>query len=178
MAAATQTVPSWSEPTSTLLTSDRTYQELLEAESTFAAKYVMDAPQPRGRPPLPQRLTAPAFPERVHVGGPQVDVDTSLQPEFTRVRMRASQNRPQTELFSPAPYVAIGRGTLRNIDAANQAWFPANANSKRSTGARRLAETPVARFEFVNVPPALEKCRGGKLTRVGPQYVRPAPLTR
>lgn len=155
-------------PANTLLSADLSYQRLLEYESTFANAYHMARPLPRATPPPePCRLTADRFPDNVHVGASQVDAWNSLLAQHTRVATRASQNRPQTELFGTSPYVALGRGTLRNVDTSNALHYP-NPVTRRV--GRRLAETYVGRFDFVDACPVVDANREGRMTRVGPQY--------
>ena len=163
-------------PVSALLSSDAGFRRVSEAEARFPLEYALDTPTPNRRT-MPWRLTAEHFPGGVHVGGAQVDVYNKLLSAHTRVQTPASSNRPATELFGTAPYVAVGRGALRNPDASAAAWFP-TVFPRKSVNRRygKLAEITTHRFDYVDVPIAVEPDRTGMLTRAGPQYVRPPPL--
>jgi hypothetical protein len=160
------------DATNTLLSADLSYQRLLEYESTFAHRYRMAQPQPRAAAPVQPscRLTAESFPESVHVGPAQVDALNALLAAHTRVAVRAAHNRPATELFGTSPYVALGRGTLRNIDASNALHYP-NPVTRRV--GRRIGEVQQDRFEFVDAKPVVDADRAGRSTRAGPQYAQP-----
>ncbi len=151
------------------LRADPDYLRMLEAESTWAFKYHLTRTNP---------WTPRAFPVQglAHqgVGPSQVDAYNSLLPANYRVKHRASQNRPQTELFGTAPYTALGRGPLRYTDTSTLlqqgSWVP-------SRGSRAVAEVDFNRFDFVNVPRELtalpHELRYGAMTRVGPAYLQP-----
>ena len=161
----------FTEPARAALREDLGYQRLLEHDSTFAHRYLMAQPTPSTKPPAPQRLTVERWPDNVHVGAAQVDDWNGLMlGTHTRVHMRAAHNRPQTELFSTAPYVALGRGTLRNIDASNAMHYPVPSSTRRSTV--QPSEIPMTRLDFVDIVPVVSSQRTGKMTRVGPAYVR------
>lgn len=159
------------DATNTLLSADLSYQRLLEFESTFANRYHMAQPQPRAAAPQPPcRLTAESFPESVHIGAAQIDVFNSLLAVHSRVHLRAAHNKPATELFGTSPYVALGRGTLRNVDASNALHYP-NPVTRRV--GRRIAEIELNRFDFVDAKPVVDAARAGRTTRAGPQYAQP-----
>lgn len=158
------------DATNTLLTADLSYQRLLEFESTFANHYRMARPVPRGAEPLPCRLTAERFPDGVHVGAAQVNAHNALLATHSRVHVRAAHNKPVTELFGTSPYVAMGRGTLRNVDASNAMHYP-NPVTRRV--GRRLSEIRQDRFDFVSAVPVVDAARAGRTTRAGPQYTQP-----
>jgi hypothetical protein len=111
--------------------------------------------------------------QNVHLGPQQVIPYNQLLGEHTRVKMRAAHYKPQTELFGTAPYVAVGRGHLHNIDASNAVRFgalPTNSNVPK----RVLHERQLERWDYLDHKPRVEPGqRAGILTRIGPQYVRP-----
>lgn len=155
---------------STALHSDQDYVRLLDAQSRWPYGYVMTNTQPTN--PVKRAIDGQAT---VYVGARQVDQFNKLLPVFTRNRMRASQHRPQTELFGTAPYVAVGRGHLRNIDASNTVHFgmkPTHMNMPRRILVERIIERP----EYLDIKPTANDMRMGVQTRVGPQYVRPGVL--
>lgn len=152
---------------STSLHSDARYVRLLDAQSRWPNQYVMAQTQP-------QQLRDRAIDGQAtaHVGKEQVTTYNTLLSEHTRVKVRASQNRPQTELFGTAPYVALGRGHLHNIDASNAARFPVFTDLNMPK--RILTERQLDRWDYVTYKPRVEATqRGGVLTRIGAQYVRP-----
>ncbi len=151
----------------TALKSDREYVKLLDAQSRWPFGYVMSMPQPVNafRRAIEGQTT-------VYVGARQVRGFNHLLPRFTRMQVRASQNKPETELFGTAPYVALGRGHLRNIDASNTLYYgakPTNLNLPRRT----IVETPLDRTDFIDYEPTAADFRLGAMTRVGPQYLKP-----
>lgn len=152
----------------TSLNSDRQYVHLLDAQSKWPTQYVMSNTQPVDpmRRPIDGQAT-------VHLGPQQVGSYNHLLATHTRTILRASQNKPQTELFGTAPYVALGRGHLRNIDASNASRFGGATTSMRVPKGI-LSERQLDRFDFIDFKPRVERMqRGGVLTRVGPQYLRP-----
>lgn len=151
----------------TSLKSDVEYVRLLDAQSRWPAQYVMSNTQPVN--PARRAIDGQST---VHVGPRQVVPYNNLLGEHTRTRVRASQNKPQTELFGTAPYVAVGRGHLRNIDASNAALFGA-INTSMNLPHRILSERQLNRFDFIDYKPRVERQRTGLVTRMGPQYVRP-----
>jgi hypothetical protein len=151
----------------TSLQTDVEYTRLLDAQSRWPLGYVMGNTQPTN--PFRRAIDGQAT---VHVGGRQVESLNRLLPLYTKMEQRPSQYRPQTELFGTAPYVAIGRGHLRNIDASNAALFGAKP-TQMNLPRRILVERPVDRTQYIDVKPAVERQRAGLMTRVGPQYLRP-----
>lgn len=151
----------------TTLKTDKEYTRLLDAQSRWPYGYVMSTTQPTNmrRRAIDGQMT-------VHVGAAQVEAFTRLLPRYTRFHTRASQNKPETELFGTAPYVALGRGHLRNIDASNTVLYGAKPTSLGAPR-RTVMETPIDRFDFIDYKPTAEDIRLGAMTRVGPQYVRP-----
>ena len=151
----------------TALETDAAYVRMLEAQSTWPYRYNMGVPQPRclGTPIL--GLNAP------HVGVEQVDAYNALLPRHMRVKVRASRNRPQTELYGTAPYMAVGRGALMYADIDTQLRV---GNRVSRDNNRALMETNLTREEFVHVPRELRDlpfdARLGVMTRVGPEYAR------
>lgn len=151
----------------TSLLTDSDYSRLLDAQSRWPLGYVFSNTQPTN--PYKRAIDGQAI---VYPGGNQVESLNRLLPLFTKVDQRPSQYRPQTELFGTAPYVALGRGHLRNIDASNAVLFgykPTHMNLPR----RILVERPVERADYIDVKPVVEDQRTGLMTRVGPQYLRP-----
>lgn len=153
----------------TTLRADKAYIDLLEAESTWPFKYVLSRTQP---------VAPRAFPMwGLHDQGvPTGDVKTynTLLPRNYRMQVRASQNKPQTELFGTAPYTALGRGLLRFTDTNS---LLQQGNWVTGRGARILGELPWDRNQFVHIPEALQnlpvETRKGAGTRIGPSYMRP-----
>lgn len=148
------------------LRADRDYLALLEAESTWPTRYVLSAPQPLQvrRYPI-QGLNRPA------IGPEQIDAFNSLLPVNFRVQTRASQNRPQTELFGTAPYLALGRGVAQHVDVSTALL---QGNPLFDRGNRVLEERPWPREQFVTVPAELRDLpvdtRLGEVTRLAPEY--------
>lgn len=152
----------------TSLQTDVEYTRLLDAQSRWPLGYVMGNTQPTN--PFKRAIDGQAT---VYPGASQVvTLNRLLQPVYTKMAQRPSQYRPQTELFGTAPYVAIGRGHLRDIDASNRMLFgykPTHMNLPR----RILVERPIDTSQYIDVKPAVERQRVGLMTRVGPQYLRP-----
>lgn len=152
----------------TTLRADKAYIDLLEAESTWPTKYVFARPNPVDA----RRHPIWGLHEQ---GVPATHVDTynKLLPTNFRVQVRASHNRPQTELFGTAPYTALGRGLLRYPDTSSAVrqgtWVP-------TRGSRTAAEVDYNRFDFVHVPRELtepvNEMRYGVYTRLGPSYMQ------
>lgn len=151
----------------TALETDPAYIKLMEAQSTWPYRYNMGVPQPKcvGTPIM--GLNAP------HVGTGQVDAYNTLLPRHMRVKVRASRNRPQTELYGTAPYMALGRGALLYPDVDTQLRMSNRVSRDRN---RALMETNLTRKEFVHIPRELRELpfdsRMGAMTRVGPEYAR------
>jgi hypothetical protein len=156
----------------TTLKTDRQYTDLLDAQSKWPNQYVMSTTQATSRQGVPIDGRA-----QVHVGGSQIDTFNRLLPEFTTVRHRRSENKPQTELFGTAPYVAQGRGHLQNVDASNAAWFGAEVTHMNDPRRQNLAEARIDRFDFLDVRPSAADLRLGQITRAAPKYLRPG-MTR
>lgn len=150
------------------LRADPSYIGLLEAESTWAAQYNFSRPNPMAPRRFPiQGLTNSA------PGPSQIDAYTTLLPVHYRVQNRASHDRPQTELFGRAPYVALGRGVLNHVDTSTQLAH-GNPIIDRT---RQLSERQWYRAPFVSLPKELVQLphdtRMGKTTRVAPDYPQP-----
>lgn len=154
----------------TTLRADKAYIDLLEAESTWPFKYVFS----RTNPVNPRRNPMWGLNDQgVPIGG--VAVYNRLLPANYRMQVRAAHNRPQTELFGTAPYIALGRGPLRYPDTSSLLqqgnWVPGR-------GSRTLSEVDYNRFDFVTLPKGLTEQTGadlryGAMTRVGPAYMQP-----
>lgn len=153
----------------TTLRADRQYIDLLEAESTWPFKYVFSRPNPVDPRRAPMWAGTPGVPGR------QMGTYNTLLPTNFRIQTRASQNRPQTELFGTAPYIALGRGPLKYTDTSTRLqqsnWAPGRGSRGTVTEAR------VDRFDFVTLPQEVTTLpfdsRLGQLTRVGPAYMQP-----
>ena len=152
----------------TTLRTDKDYTALLDAQTRWANQYVMSTPQATDKQghAIDGRVA-------VHVGAGQVDAFNRLLPEYTTARLRKSENKPQTELFGTAPFVARGLGHIRNADASNAAWFGAKHTHVNVPRRQAIAETEFDRFDFITVKPSGADLRLGQMTRVAPQYVRP-----
>ena len=153
----------------TTLRADADYIRLLEAESTWPALYRF------ARPNAVQARTHPI--QGLHwLGVPAcgVDVYSRLLPRHFRVHTRAAQNRPQTELYGTAPYVALGRGGLMHVDTETRLQ---HGDWVQGKGSRSVSELDFDRFDFVTLPGELKKLnpemRYGQITRVGPSYMQP-----
>lgn len=153
----------------TTLRADKAYIDLLEAESTWPYKYVVS----RTNPVAPR-----AYPMwgLWNQGVNTADVKTynDLLPTNYRMQVRASQNKPQTELFGTAPYTALGRGLLRFTDTSS---LLQQSNWVSGRGSRIAGELPWDRLQFVDIPEDLKaqrvEMRYGQTTRIGPAYMRP-----
>lgn len=148
------------------LRADRDYLALLEAESTWPTRYMLSRPQPLHPRQYPiQGLNNPA------IGPGQVDAYNTLLPTHFRVQTRASQNRPQTELFGTAPYLALGRGVAQHVDVSTMLL---QGNPLFDRGNRVLEERAWPREQFVTVPAELRDLpvdtRLGEFTRSAPEY--------
>lgn len=152
----------------TTLRADKAYIDLLEAESTWPFKYVFS----RTNPIEPQRN--PMWADVPGVPGRGIPVYNKLLPTNFRMQTRASQNRPQTELFGTAPYTALGRGPLKYPDVSS---LLQQSNWVAGRGSRTVTEADMHRFDFVSVPKELSalpfESRYGKMTRTGPAYMQP-----
>ena len=153
------------------LRADKNYIALLEAESTWAFKYQFTRPNPAWPRAFPiQGLNLP------RPGPAQMDAYNSLLPAHFRAKVRASQNRPQTELFGTAPYVALGRGVMHHVDT-NTALLHSNPVHER--GSRVLTEREWDTRAFITVPRELRELpvdlRVGQTTRVAPSYLQRQP---
>lgn len=150
------------------LRADKQYIDLLEAESTWAAKYLFSQPNPVAPRRFPMMgLNAP------NMGPGQMPTYNDMLPQHYRVMHRASHNKPQTELFGTAPYIALGRGVLSHVDTSS-ALLQSNYVPER--GSRVLMEAPWTRSQYVTVPEELKQLREmrlGQMTRVGPEYMQP-----
>lgn len=150
------------------LRADPAYLGLLETESTWALKYNFSRPNPMAPRRFPIQGLNTAAP-----GPAQMAAYNTLLPINYRVQTRASHDRPQTELFGRAPYVAVGRGVLNHIDTNTQ-LMQGNPIIDRT---RQLSERQWHRASFVNVPKELRELpydsRLGKTTRVAPEYAQP-----
>lgn len=152
------------------LRADPAYIKMLEVESAWPAMYNFSRPnpvQPRSHPIM--GLNAPA------VGGQQVPTYNRLLPRHFRVDTRAAHNKPSTELFGTAPYIALGRGLLRHVDAGSalqQGTFVAEKGSRK-----QAVEVTWDRTDFVTMPHDLRALphdlRLGRMTRAGPSYGTP-----
>ncbi len=152
----------------TTLRADKAYIDLLEAESTWPFKYVFSRTHA-----VNPRMNA------MWAGVPGVPIQNmgaynTLLPTHFRVQTRASQNRPQTELFGTAPYIALGRGPLKYTDTSS---LLQQSNRVTGRGSRTVTEIDMNRYDFVSVPKDLTalpfETRYGRLTRVGPAYMQP-----
>ena len=154
------------------LRADSAYIEMLAAQSTWPTKYVFSVPSP---------CTPMAFPIQ-GLRAPKVGADTVVQyndllPAHYRVKNRASQNRPTTELFGTSAYSAVGRGLAKHVDASTK--LRDSHPVQRGTARAYLAEqTRNPNFLFVDVPGQLRDLPGqdlriGATTRVGPSYAQP-----
>ncbi len=150
----------------TMLHTDPAYTRLLEAQSMWPTKYVFATTWPSSCAlPIDGRTAQ-------YVGPDQVGAYNALLPRHERVRIRASQHRPETELYGTAPYM-IRRGQNARVDEWSRlrqsSWVPV-AGSRQAT-----AEATYDIMDFVTVPPQLlnlPETRLGKLTRVGPEYMQ------
>jgi hypothetical protein len=154
----------------TSLRTDEQYTRLLDAQSRWPLGYVMGTTQPTN--PYRRAIDGQAT---VHVGPRQVDGFNRLLASHTRTKVRASQNRPQTELFGTAPYIALGRGHLRDIDASNEMHYGTTVTNM-NLPKRVLMEQPFDRYDYIDIKPSAVDIRLGAMTRLGPQYVRPTAL--
>lgn len=151
------------------LRADRDYLALLEAQSTWPFKYNFTRTNPWTPRAYPvQGLSRSAW------GPGQVDAFNSLLPANYRVKHRASQNKPQTELFGTAPYIALGRGIMYHVDVSSMLL---QGNMVQERGSRILTERQFDRKQFITVPDTLRNLpvdmRRGEATRSGPEYMQP-----
>lgn len=152
----------------TTLRADKAYIDLMEAESTWAFKYVFTNTNP-----VDPRRDA-MWADVPGVAPAAIPVFNRLLPENYRMKHRASQNRPRTELFGTAPYRGLGRGVLDHVDVSTQLqqgnWVP-------EKGSRILTEIELNRREFVTIPADLRELpfesRYGAMTRAAPAYMQP-----
>lgn len=151
----------------TMLHTDPAYARLLEAQSMWPTRYVFATTRPAGCDlPIDGRTAQ-------YVGPNQVTAYNALLPRHERVRVRASQHRPRTELYGTAPYM-IRRGQSAQVDdwtKLQQSNWVSAAGSRQAT-----AEATYDILDFVTVPSQLlnlPETRLGKLTRVGPEYMQP-----
>ena len=155
------------------LRQDLDYLSLLAGESRAPGEYFTSPLW--NPPPPPAEACARDACAQLNVGPAQVDADTRLaRGDHTRVRMRACQNRPQTELFGVAPYTVIGRGDLTHTDASTGLR---NGEMTTSRGAKAdLYEHSWSRPEFLSgrLPGAGPfRYRGGVITRFSTGFARP-----
>ena len=152
----------------TTLRADKAYIDLLEAESTWAFKYNFS----RTNAVNPRMNTMWSAVPGVPINN--VRTYNTLLPTNFRMQTRASQNRPQTELFGTAPYIALGRGQLKYTDTSSSLQ---QSNRVTGRGSRTLTEIDMNRYDFVSVPKDLTnlpfETRYGSMTRVGPSYMQP-----
>jgi len=153
----------------TTLRADKAYIDLLEAESTWANKYVFSRTNPV------QSRQRPLWGLTEHgVPASKMNTYNTLLPTNFRVQVRAAQNKPQTELFGTAPYIALGRGPLRYTDTSS---LLQQSNWVSGRGSRSISEIDYDRFDFVQMPKDLTglapELRYGAFTRVGPAYLQP-----
>jgi len=154
----------------TTLRADRAYIQLLEAESTWPNKYVFSRTNPVNPRTNPMWADVPGVP------GAAVDAYNRLLPINFRMQTRSSQNKPQTQLFGRAPFIARGKGELRYTDTSTMLqqsnWVPGR-------GSRKLTEMNVDRNDFVTIPRDLAtlpfESRLGQMTRTGPSYMQRQP---
>jgi hypothetical protein len=162
-------VPQLPRTSQASLRNDLGYVGLLEAESTWPMKYNFSRPNPVTRRAHPIQGLRSAW-----VGAGQVQVFNKLIPRQQRVAMRASQHRPQTQLFGTAPYTALGRGVMNHVDV-NSALKLSNRVPRKPT--RTVMEREWDRRHFVAIPEELRALpvdpRLGEGTRVGPEYMQP-----
>jgi hypothetical protein len=155
----------------TSLRTDSAYTQLLEAQSVWPFLYHFARTNPVNSRPRPiQGLWSQ--------GVPPADVPqfNRLLPSHFRVKHRASQNRPQTELFGTAPYRALGRGTARHVDASSALLVGGDWAANK--GSRSAAtEAHFDRSYFVSIPVPLRRLetelRYGASTRMSPAYAQP-----
>ena len=151
----------------TTLRADKAYLDLLEAQSTWASKYVFTRPNPVNPQAVPMWASVPGY-------GHQVAAYNRMLPAHSRVEVRASESRPQTQLYGTAPYRAQGRGTLLHTDVSTTMM---HGNWITSKGSRVLTELPLDRYDFITIPEDLKRLpfesRFGQITRVGPAYAQP-----
>lgn len=161
-------LPEMQNARETALRTDRSYINLLEAESTWPFKYAFSRPNPVDPRRTPMWGQVPGVPSR------QVDLESRLQPVHFRVQTRAAHNKPQTELFGTAPYTALGRGQLKYVDIAS---LLQQGNLVSSRGSKTLCELDLWRYDFVSLPPELRNLpfdsRLSQATRLGPDYLQP-----
>lgn len=153
----------------TTLRADKAYIDLLEAESTWPSKYVFSRTNPVNSRQNPMwGLTDHGVP------GARIGTYNKLLPTNFRMQVRAAQNKPQTELFGTAPYIALGRGVLRHTDTSS---LLQQSNWVERRGSRSIAEIDYNRFEYVSIPKNLSalapELRFGAMTRVAPAYLQP-----
>lgn len=165
-------LPKAPQASQTSLRADSAYIEMLAAQSTWPSKYVFSVPTP---------CTPLAFPIQ-GLRAPKVGSDTVVQynellPAHFRVKTRASQNRPSTELFGTSAYTAVGRGLANHVDASTALRH--SHPIRHGTSRAYLSElTRNSNFLYVDVPEQLRALPGqdlriGATTRVGPSYAQP-----
>ena len=151
------------------LRNDMSYLRLLDSDSTMPYKYVVGY-APRQEPRWLEGRVA------IGVGGAEVDDDSMLQrarDHSTRVVLPAASNKPNTELFGTAPFMALGRGGLTNNQGLALNFTQGRADIPRRT--RLLTEEKNwDTFAFLGSKPRVEDTlqqRAGAATRAGPVYM-------
>jgi len=147
------------------LRSDAGYLTFLESLSRAPGEYYTT----QFLPPPPAEECARASCTQFHVGAREVALGGQLG-DSTRTRLRACQHRPQTELFSVAPFTLTGRGELLYTDDSS-ALRVGEVVPKR--GARAvLQETTWHRPNCAGgaAPKDPFQSRAGALTRMDPEF--------
>lgn len=148
------------------LRSDASYLRLLDEQSRAPGKYSTSyAP-----------VNAPRWLEgrvSVGMGAREVDAYNSLLAAQSRVTLPAGTNRPNTELYGTAPFMARGMGARVNDQGAALNFVTGVKNPKRS---RIIEERHWNTFQFLGVKPRVESTlrqRAGQMTRAGPIHMDP-----
>lgn len=155
----------------TSLRTDHAYTQLLEAQSVWPFLYNFARTNPVNSRPRPiQGLWSQGVPPA------EVPQYNRLLPAHFRIKHRASQNRPQTELFGTAPYRALGRGTARHIDASSALLLGGDWGALKGSRSA-TTERQFDRSYFVTIPADLRRLetelRYGVTTRMSPSYAQP-----
>ena len=108
------------------LGADPAYLDALERQSTWPFRYVVSQ---RHRDASSPAYVASEGPRGRHVGAAQIAAFNRLLPSHSRATTLAKHHKLNTELFGTAPYVAVGRGTLRDVD--NSTRLRESAYTKR-----------------------------------------------
>lgn len=156
------------------LGADPAYVDALERQSTWPMRYVMTQRQRDASSPA---YVASEGPRERHVGAGQIVDFNRLLPAHSRAVTLAKHHKLNTELFGTAPYVALGRGTLRDVDSSTRLRDSAYTQHDVPRGTLAMSPFWSGRFQddarFVGVAPArlpLEADRIGESTRVAPVY--------